>query len=183
MQWDGTTKQYVAIQGMNTTLPTTNPVENLKRGAEKFPVEDTRQRQGPGGIMLDYIPIEKVLARLAEIDPAYEIEVRKTIVEKDVNYWVVFVQLDLLMHGRSISGTGSGASSDSDMAIKTAHSEAIKNAAKNGWHVGLYLWDESERELLAEERAGGSRKGAKPPPKRVKSRPVPAPTEVEGFDG
>lgn len=137
--------------------------------------------------MLDYIPIERVLQRLGTIDPSYEIEKRTEALTQEGNRWTIFVSVDLLLFGRNVAGVGSGTSNDPDMAYKTAMSEAIKNAAKNGWHVGLYLWDEEERDLVAQQRADGSREGVKPPTRRVKSPrglvARPSGDDFGGFEG
>jgi len=41
---------------------------------------------------------------------------------------------------------------DADMAVKSANSEAIKNAAKNGFGVALELWDAEYRDGLEARR-------------------------------
>jgi hypothetical protein len=52
---------------------------------------------------------------------------------------------------------------DADMAVKSANSEAMKNAAKNGFGVALELWDADHRKNLevARRAAGGSEQALK----------------------
>lgn len=118
--------------------------------SDKFPVHKVSQRPGPRGIMLDYIAGEDVLERLLEVDPSFRWSVDNWKVYID-DGWTVFVEGTLSTDGTYRSGMGSGYSNDPDMAVKTAHTEALKNAAKH-FGVGLYLFHEKERELLAEQR-------------------------------
>ena len=66
--------------------------------------------------------------------------------------------LELVIDGKRGFGVGAMKNPDPDMALKSAVSEAIKNAAKNGFGVGLELWNEDYRKTLDTKRAllGGS---------------------------
>lgn len=67
----------------------------------------------------------------------------------------------------SLVKTGFGVGSakmggDLDSSLKAANTEALKNAAKNGFGVGLELWDAEHRDKLAlQRRAAGSAQARK----------------------
>lgn len=132
---------------------------------EPFPADQVLQRQGPGGKKLDYVPIETVLRRLidatATLDSGYAWQVTYCNVEKierpsddgpPTIQWAATVAGQLLIHGDAGGGIGSMINADLDMACKSANTEAIKNAAKNGFGVGLELWDADYREGLGAKR-------------------------------
>jgi hypothetical protein len=118
-----------------------------------FAADEVKQRQGPGGKALDYVPIETILGRLLDVAPGFRweagVDLRMT---PDTKY--LAIAQGTLTIGEGV-GTGVGAMihGDPDMASKTALSEAIKNAAKNGFGVGLELWSEEHRASLATDRA------------------------------
>ena len=128
-------------------------VELLGKLSERFPVEDVKQRR-QGGVMLDYISIDATIRRFNDVlgtewstrllDP-----VRVDSVG-DGKYLAVVV-LELTALGKSAIGTGADTAADADKAIKTALAEAIKKAGHQ-YGVGLYLWEESERDLVSKQR-------------------------------
>jgi len=121
-----------------------------------FPADEVRQRKGPGGKMLDYIGGEQVLRRLidatAEQDSGYAWQITGMNVEKVGDAWAVTVCGNLLIGGDCGGGIGAMVNGDLDMAAKSANTEAIKNAAKNGFGVALELWDAEYRATLGEQR-------------------------------
>ena len=127
-------------------------LEKLRR---PFPSSEVKQRQGGGGKKLDYVAIESVLGRLLEDAPEYSwhiqsVELRMTV-EGNKHVAVVIGQLQI---GDKVgAGIGAMVNADPDMAVKSANSEAMKNAAKNGFGVALELWDEGHRQQLATDRA------------------------------
>jgi len=78
--------------------------------------------------------------------------------DEDGKNWVAVVEGNLEAEGKSGYGVGGMRNPDVDMAVKSANSEAFKNAAKNGFGVALELWHEEHREglKLARSAAGGS---------------------------
>lgn len=127
---------------------------------EKFAVEDVKQREGGFGKKLDYIPIDGVINRLNDVLPlGYSWIVNNTVIlEGSV---IVTGTLEIILSdagGTEVirrSGVGADAvGKDMDKAVKTAYAEAFKKAC-NTLGVGLYLWDEEERNELARERQNG----------------------------
>lgn len=115
----------------------------------RFPPEYVDQRQGPGRKMLDYIAIETVLKRLLNVVPDYNLEVLQHEIGHLPNgVFLATVTCSLEIDGKRVAGVGAHTNNDPDMAFKSAYSEAIKNAAKNGWGIGLYLWDQDERDFV-----------------------------------
>lgn len=122
---------------------------------QPFAAADVKQRQGPGGQQLDYVAIETVLGRLLDTAPEYSwmanpADVRMTI---DGKRYIAIVSGQLYIGDKSATGFGAMVHADVDMAVKSANSEAMKNAAKNGWGVALELWDAEHRANLATDRA------------------------------
>jgi hypothetical protein len=132
---------------MPTAAQTTQQLSKLR---EPFPVEQVKQRQGGGGKMLDYIPIETTLERLLEVAPDYSWEAELAHIDGQL----AVVQGHLTIGDKRAFGIGSMTNRDVDMAVKSANSEAMKNAAKNGFGVALELWDEDHRAALEAERQG-----------------------------
>jgi hypothetical protein len=146
-----------------------------------FPADEVRQRVGPGGKKLDYIGGEQVLRRLLEVTADEEMGYAWTIngftVEKletptfdedgkqtGVSVrWAATVSGTLLIAGDAGGGIGAMVNAELDMAVKSANTEAIKNAAKNGFGVALELWDAEYREGLDAQRRllGGSEQAMK----------------------
>jgi hypothetical protein len=106
-----------------------------------------KQRPG-GGKQLDYIPIETTLERLLTVAPDYSWQGQ---LESFVD-GVAIVSGHLTIAGKSAFGIGAMKGPDADMSVKSANSEAMKNAAKNGFGVALELWDADHRDALAKAR-------------------------------
>lgn len=131
-------------------MPAANPLSKLR---EPFPVEQVKQRDGAGGKKLDYIPIETVLERLLTVAPDYSWQASLAHLGSD--FAVVEGTLtigDKSAYGIGAYEKGNRRSYDLDMAVKSANSEAMKNAAKNGFGVALELWDEEHRQELEVQR-------------------------------
>ena len=127
--------------------------EKLALLSEPFPIEDVKQRR-QGGILLDYISIDATIRRLNDVlgsewstRLSSPIDVR---VLADGKYAAIVV-LELEALGKVAIGTGADVAGDLDKVIKTALAEAIKKAGHQ-FGVGLYLWQESERAIVAKER-------------------------------
>lgn len=136
-------------------MATATERSRLAKLREKFPVEQVKQRPGGRGRMLDYVAIETVLERLLTVAPDYAWELAFHLIEGTT----ATIGGHLTIEGKSVLGVGSMTNNDLDMAVKSANSEAIKNAAKNGWGVALELWDEDHRQQLDAERQGVSSSG------------------------
>lgn len=135
-------------------MPPASKTTQLSKLREPFPVDKVKQRPGGGGKTLDYVPIETVLERLLDAAPDYS---------WDARLCGPVIDGQAIVEGRLQIGdkiaTGFGAmvnANDPDMAVKSANSEAMKNAAKNGWGVALELWDAEYREELAVARESGA---------------------------
>lgn len=128
--------------------------ETLARLREPFPADKVKQRPGGGGKKLDYVAIETFLQRLLDVAPDYSIENSTSQLVDGVGV----ASLELVIDGKRGFGVGAMKNPDPDMALKSAVSEALKNAAKNGFGIGLELWDEEYRKTLDSKRAliGGS---------------------------
>jgi hypothetical protein len=94
-----------------------------------------------------------MLERLLDVAPDYSWTARVHLVEGGA-----VVDGHLTIGDKTAYGVGAMKNSDIDMAVKSANSEAMKNAAKNGFGVGLELWDEEYRKTLDTRRqlASGS---------------------------
>lgn len=131
-------------------------LEKLRR---PFPAGDVKQRQGGGGKTLDYISIETTIERFLAEAPNYSWTGRVvTISQNEKGQFVAVVEGNLEVEGKTGFGVGAMVNPDPDMAVKSANSEAFKNAAKNGFGTALELWHEEHRESLkvARAAAGGS---------------------------
>ena len=128
--------------------------ETLAQLRAPFPADKVKQRQGPGSTKLDYVAIETFLERLLDVAPGYLWVSRIVSFENDT----AVVEGVLTIEDKSASGVGAMKNKDADMALKSANSEALKNAAKNGFGIGLELWDAEYRKTLDSKRAllGGS---------------------------
>ncbi len=115
-----------------------------------FPLDKIYSRQGPGRKALDYVSIETVLERLIEVAPHYSLVGKVEHLDADKGKAVVSVQLTI--GDKSGFGIGAMVNPDIDMAAKSATSEAIKNAAKNGFGVALDLWNEEYRNAIGAAR-------------------------------
>ena len=120
----------------------------LAKLREEFPVEAVKQRPG-GGQMLDYVAIETVLERLLDVAPEYSWQGHLV----DFDGGTAVVEGHLTIGDKTAYGIGAMKNAnDPDMAVKSANSEAMKNAAKNGFGVGLELWDKAHRQKLDRQR-------------------------------
>jgi hypothetical protein len=127
--------------------------ELLGKLAERFDIADVKQRR-QGGIMLDYISIDATIRRLNDVlGASWSTEVVGTpnlVVLADGNFLAV-VTISLNALDKSSVGVGADRASDPDKAIKTALAEAIKKAGHQ-FGIGLYLWEEAERQVIAKQR-------------------------------
>lgn len=138
--------------------------EKLDRLSERFPIEDVKQRR-QGGVQLDYISIDATIRRLNDVlDLGWSFEIDTTqLLPMEGGKYLALVQGKILIpptegtSGKVASGVGSDIASDPDKAIKTALAEAIKKAGHQ-LGIGLYLWEESEREVIAKQRKGEASK-------------------------
>lgn len=133
-------------------MPPASKTTQLSKLREPFPVDKVKQRPGGGGKTLDYVPIETVLERLLDVAPEYH----WIVMDVQLTNEGVVVRGNLTIDGKVSTGVGAMKNPDLDMAVKSANSEAMKNAAKNGWGVGLELWDAEYREELAVARESGA---------------------------
>lgn len=118
------------------------------------------QREGPGGKKLDYVAGETVIERLLEFAPEYS-WIGNIVSVEDGR---AIVQGQLSVGDKVGYGVGSAKmGGDVDSSLKAANTEALKNAAKNGFGIALELWSEEHRANLATARraAGGSEKDLK----------------------
>lgn len=130
--------------------------QKLAKLREPFPASEVKTRPGGRGKTLDYVPIEGYLERLLDVAPEYSWQAALTHFG---SYWgenekyTAVVVGQLTIGDKTATGVGAMENADPDMAVKSANSEAIKNAAKNGWGVSLELWSEEHREKLKGQRA------------------------------
>lgn len=132
--------------------------EKLDRLSEPFPIEDVKQRT-QGGMKLDYISIDATIRRLndvLELGWSFEIDTTQLLPMEGGKY-LALVQGKIIIPAtedspiKIASGVGSDVAGDPDKAIKTALAEALKKAGHQ-LGIGLYLWEESEREVVAKQR-------------------------------
>lgn len=109
-----------------------------------FPPEKVYQRQGPGGKQLDYVSIETVLERLLSVAPDYSMSGKIISDDGDTAIAECVIEID----GKTGYGVGAMKNPDTDMRVKSALSEALKNSLKNGFGVALELWDAEYRKAL-----------------------------------
>jgi hypothetical protein len=132
-----------------------------------FAQSEVKNRPGPGGKKLDYVAGETVLNRLLDLtaneDSGYAWVVTSTQYTQTDNGWAAVVSGQLHIQGDTGGGVGAMVNADLDMAVKSANTEAIKNAAKNGFGIGLELWDAEYRTQLDQRRraAGGNEQALK----------------------
>lgn len=127
--------------------------ELLKALAAPFDVKEVKQRT-QGGRKLDYISIDSTIRRLNNVlgvEWSTELIGSPSLVETATGY-LATVSLVLNALGKSAVGVGADKATDPDKALKTALAEALKKAGHQ-FGVGLYLWDELEREVVARDRA------------------------------
>jgi hypothetical protein len=127
---------------------------------ERFPVSDVKKRRGPGGKDLDYVAGETVINRLLSATEDEEsgyawqsqIHTLERVSANESAPYLAVVQGALLIGGDMGTGVGAMINPDPDMAVKSANTEALKNAAKNGFGVGIELWDAEYRAQLGQKR-------------------------------
>jgi len=139
--------------------------------AADFPKGEVRSRDGGAGKKLDYIDIVQTIRRLDDVlgadwdwnptahtltpvpdyfdrngNPMYLATVRGNIVItlRDPTSQASIQRIER-------GGVGSDVANDPDKALKTADAEALKKAGHK-YLIGLYLWDESARQGIAEFR-------------------------------
>ena len=143
--------------------------EKLDRLSEPFPIEDVKQRR-QGGRDLDYISIDATIRRLndvLELGWSFEIDTTQLLPMEGGKY-LALVQGKIIIPETAdspikiASGVGSDVATDPDKAIKTALAEALKKAGHQ-LGIGLYLWEESEREVVAKQRAANASRTKTPP--------------------
>lgn len=148
--------------------------EKLARLSEKFPIDDVKQRR-QGGVTLDYISIDATIRRLNDVlGLHWSFEIDSTqLVPQESGKFLAVVQGKIIIQPtetdpiKVASGVGADTAADPDKAIKTALAEALKKAGHQ-LGIGLYLWEESEREIIAQERKSGPTKvQLAPKPKAV----------------
>lgn len=122
----------------------------LDKLREPFPLDQIYSRQGPGGKTLDYVSIETVLQRLLDAAPDYSWDATVGFTPEGIP----FVAGHLTVNGKTAFGVGSDNNGEQvlDKALKTANSEAMKNAAKNGFGVALDLWNADYRDAVKAQR-------------------------------
>lgn len=135
---------------------TTKPTQ-LEQLREPFAPEVVKQRVGSGGKMLDYVAIETVLGRLLDVAPEYSwvadnVQLIPRVDGDEKVTYTAAVSGHLTIGDKRAAGVGAMVNPDPDMALKSANSEAIKNAAKNGWGVALELWDKEYLSTLDRRR-------------------------------
>lgn len=137
--------------------PVSNASEKkLAALSARFDVVDVKQR-AQAGRKLDYISIDSTIRRLNDVLGA-EWSTRfvgvPTLTDVGGQYLAV-VTLELEALSKKAVGVGADKASDPDKALKTALAEALKKAGHQ-FGVGLYLWDEGERAIVARDRAAAS---------------------------
>lgn len=129
------------------------PNELLSALAAPFKTGEVKQRT-QGGRKLDYISIDSTIRRLNEVlgvEWSTDFIGSPSLVDTGSGY-LATVSLSLNALGKSAVGVGADKATDPDKALKTALAEALKKAGHQ-FGVGLYLWDEAEREVVARDRA------------------------------
>lgn len=130
--------------------------DKLAALSARFDVKDVKQRT-QGGRKLDYLSIDATINRFNEV-LGTEWSVSENQVKIDSigdGKFLAVVTVTLSALGKDALGVGADVASDADKALKTALAEAIKKAGHQ-FGVGLYLWSEDEREVVARDRAAAS---------------------------
>ena len=123
----------------------TNVIDGLRA---EFDLDQIYSRQGPGGKALDYVSIETVLGRLLDVAPDYSLVGKVEFLQPGQ----AVVSVQLTVGDKTAFGIGEMSNPSTDMAVKSATSEAIKNAAKNGFGVALDLWNADYRDAVGAAR-------------------------------
>lgn len=135
--------------------PTTKLLESLAKPFDA--VKEVKQRT-QGGRKLDYISIDATIRRFNEVlgsEWSTNLIGAPRLDALEGGNFLAVVALELTALGKSAIGVGADKASDPDKAIKTALAEALKKAGHQ-FGVGLYLWDEGERQVVARDRAAAS---------------------------
>lgn len=127
--------------------------EKLAALSARFDVNQVKQRT-QGGRKLDYISIDATINRLNEVlGAAWSVHENHVRIDPlDGGKYLATVSLTLEALNKKALGVGADVAPDADKALKTALAEALKKAGHQ-FGVGLYLWDEGEREVVARDRA------------------------------
>lgn len=127
-------------------------LELLTKLSAKFDVDDHGQRL-QGGRQLDYVGIDKVINRFNDVlgvDWSFRVVESNLVVTNSGEYLATVVgRIDAL--GKFAYGVGADIAKDPDKAYKTALAEALKKCSHQ-YGVALYLWNEDDRNVLAEQR-------------------------------
>lgn len=130
----------------------------LAKLIEPFAIEDVKQRR-QGSVMLDYISVDATIRRLNEVLGASwsTSDLSTSLIPLDGGTsggkFIATVALTLTALGKQAVGVGADVATDPDKAVKTALAEALKKAGHQ-FGIGLYLWQEEERAIVARQRAG-----------------------------
>lgn len=126
--------------------------ELLAKLSEPFAIEDVKQRR-QGSVMLDYISIDATIRRLNEVLGAEwsTSDLSTSLIPLEGGKFLATVALTLHGLGKQAVGTGADIAPDPDKAVKTALAEALKKAGHQ-FGIGLYLWQEEERAIVAKQR-------------------------------
>jgi hypothetical protein len=124
----------------------------LDRLGKPFDHTEVKQRS-QGGKKLDYISIDATIRRLNSVLGAgWDTRgIESKITPLEGGKYLAQVSLELYALGKNAFGVGADVASDADKAIKTALAEALKKAGHQ-FGIGLYLWDEEERDTLQLQR-------------------------------
>lgn len=130
----------------NTTFG--NFIEAL---SAKFPASAHKTR-GQAGRQLTYLSIDSVINRLNDVlGPDWSDDFNTKLEALDNGTYLATCEgwITVRLDDRTVTRYGCGAmvNKDPDMAMKTALAEAIKKAG-HAFGIGLYLWDETEREKV-----------------------------------
>ena len=127
--------------------------ELLEKLSARFDTKDVKQRS-QGGKRLDYISIDATIRRFNDVlGESWSTHLAGPIDVRDIGNgkYLAIVSVTIEALGKTAVGTGADTATDVDKAIKTALAEAIKKAGHQ-FGVGLYLWDEEEREIVQRDR-------------------------------
>lgn len=152
--------------------------ETQSKLARRFPASQVKTRS-QGGKTLHYIDIAETISRFNEVlGLGWSFDVISTDVtllegeatRSGKQLYRVDVQARLTIYREFApqaplqaiwrDGVGSDTADDVDKALKTAQAEAFKKAGHQ-YGVGLYLWDQRERDLVDVVKAGKTNAAAK----------------------
>lgn len=130
--------------------------DTLAALSARFDVKEVKQRS-QGGRKLDYISIDATINRLNEVLGAdwSVTENSVQLIALDGGKYLATVVLTLSALEKTALGVGADVATDADKALKTALAEGLKKAGHQ-FGIGLYLWSEDEREVVARDRAAST---------------------------